>query len=305
MRIGYLILAHRYPEQLFRLIDRLNGEGIYFFIHIDKKVSRSVYDLIEEQLSDKENVRFIKRFTCYWAGYGIMQATLQGINEVVDSQYKIDHLILLSGQDYPIKSNRYIREFLIQKKGISFVNHKPFPQPEWQTENGGWDRVNAWHLIWRNIRYVFPVKNIFGNGRMSVLNPVWNFFYSIMPTPKRKFPLKLHPFGGAQFWCLCSSHFHFIYEFVQKHPKYVKHFKYVFVPDEILIQTIIGNANFQQSVVNDTLHFLEWDRPGAILNKADMNKILATYHLFARKFDNTVDAAVLDVIDKEILYSES
>lgn len=304
-KIGYLILAHRYPEQLVRLIDRLNGENIYFFIHIDKRVSQPVYHFIYERLSAKRNIRFIKRFKCCWAGFGIIQATLQGIKELIENQYEVDHLVLLSGQDYPIKSNSCIKEFLVQHKGTSFVNHKPFPQPEWHAENGGWHRVRAWHFIKEHTRYVFPGRNIFGIGRKSFLNPIWNFIHSLIPAFERKFPLNLHPFGGAQFWCLCNAHIHYIYEFVRKHPKYVRFFKYVFVPDEILIQTIVGNANFQQTVVNDTLHFLEWERPGAILNIADKKNIFSTYHLFARKFDTTVDAEILNEIDLGILYSQS
>lgn len=37
MRIAYIILAHNYPEQLGRLISKLNKDDVSFFIHIDKK----------------------------------------------------------------------------------------------------------------------------------------------------------------------------------------------------------------------------------------------------------------------------
>jgi hypothetical protein len=303
-RIGYLILAHRYPEQLLRLVNRLDGKNVVFLVHIDKKVADPVNTYLQSQFFTKKNVRFIKRFTCHWAGFGIIQATLQGIKEAVENKIEVDHLVLLSGQDYPIKSNDYINEFLFRHKGFSFVNHKPFPQPEWKSENGGWHRVESWHFIRRHTRYVYPCRNIFGIGRMSVFNPVWNIAQSIMPKFRRTFPLRLHPFGGAQFWCLSNKHFHYIYDFIQRHPQYLSFFKYVFVPDEILIQTIIGNANFQQEIYNDTLHFLEWNRPGAVLNTSDKENIFSTYHLFARKFDTTVDANILNVIDSELLYKD-
>ena len=38
MRLNYLILAHKNPEQLARMIERLNGENIFFFVHIDADI---------------------------------------------------------------------------------------------------------------------------------------------------------------------------------------------------------------------------------------------------------------------------
>jgi len=37
MKIAYIILAHKNPDQIKRLVLRLNTEGTSFFIHIDKK----------------------------------------------------------------------------------------------------------------------------------------------------------------------------------------------------------------------------------------------------------------------------
>jgi hypothetical protein len=37
MKIAYVVLAHRYPDQLIRLIHRLNTENASFFVHFDKK----------------------------------------------------------------------------------------------------------------------------------------------------------------------------------------------------------------------------------------------------------------------------
>lgn len=99
MSIAYLILAHRYPKQLYRLVDRLNNENTSFLIHIDKKVNIGAFKSIVANLKHYENVYFIKRYTCNWAGFGIVQATFQGLKELQSRQIKFDYVCLMSGQD--------------------------------------------------------------------------------------------------------------------------------------------------------------------------------------------------------------
>ncbi|MGF1986665.1 MAG: hypothetical protein RMY62_002115 [Nostoc sp. ZfuVER08] len=60
MKIAYIILAHKYPEQLKRLIHRLNTENVSFFIHIDKKVEAKIYHQVVTLLKDFTNVFFSK-----------------------------------------------------------------------------------------------------------------------------------------------------------------------------------------------------------------------------------------------------
>jgi len=285
------------------LIDRLETEQVYFFIHIDKRTDAAVYDAITRHFAGKSNVRFVKRFECYWAGFGIAQATLQGIKEIVESGLDVDYIALMSGQDYPIKTNAYIQQFLQERCGTSFIEQLPYPHEKWDTENGGLDRVQKWHFVRKNFCHTYPDRDFLGNGRLRYLKPIWNKIRFHVPTFKRTFPLGMQPCGGAQFWCLHKKHFQHVYDFVHRHPDYVRFFKYVFVSDEILIQSIIGNAGFGSEIQNDTLHFLEWLRPGATLYTSDKEKIFSTYHLFARKFDATVDENIMDIIDREILFA--
>ena len=51
MNIAYIILAHKYPRQLIRLVNRLNTEKTYFLIHIDKKTNNDIYQEIVQGLS--------------------------------------------------------------------------------------------------------------------------------------------------------------------------------------------------------------------------------------------------------------
>jgi len=298
MRVTYLILAHRYPEQLYRLVDRLNFQGVNFLIHIDKKVDDPTYSQIVKELMPLGNVHFIKRFTCYWAGFGIAQATYQGLLEALERNIPFDYLCLMSGQDYPIKTNEYIQSYFADNKGKSFINTIPFPNPIWTKHNGGYDRIQNWYYVNSENQYGFPHKLF--SSRPTLTRFISKTIGKIIP--KRNFPSKYKPFGGAQFWALHYNHVKYVVDNIKSNPQYFNFFKRVVVSDEILFQTLMGNhPHRKDEVIDHTLHFLEWDRKGATLNMEDKENIADTFHLFARKFDYNVDAGIMDWIDSNIL----
>jgi hypothetical protein len=106
--------------------------------------------------------------------------------------------------------------------------------------------------------------------------------------------------GSIRTAALDRTHARYVYEFVRSHPRFVRFFRYVTVPDEIFFQTIIGNSPYAREVHNDTLTFVEWYRR-AVLHRGDLEALRSTYHLFARKFDPFVDAEILDLVDRELL----
>ncbi|WP_143960710.1 beta-1,6-N-acetylglucosaminyltransferase [Litoribacter populi] len=297
MRIVYLILAHRYPEQLIKLVDRLNMDHTHFLIHWDKKVGNNDFSFLESTFLKYGNVEFIKRYTCHWAGFGIVEASYEGLKLVVEKNIPCDYLCLMSGQDYPIKSNEYILNFFERHNGKSFINYNLLPHPTWRDHNGGYDRLTNWYFVTKSQQYGFPNKLFRSRPRLSHLikNTIGKLF------PNRKFPSGFIPYGGAQFWALNIKHVKYIYEAIYGNPDFYKFFRYVMVADEFMFQTIMGNYPNQEELVNTTLHFLEWDRVGAILNYGDKENILNTDHLFARKFDFNVDPSIMEYLDNQVL----
>jgi hypothetical protein len=101
MKIAYIILAHKYPDQLIRLIERLDSDNTSFFIHVDKKTAEADYRKMLD-LRTRKNVHFIKRYNITWGSFGLISATLKGIQAVLASTSPCDYAFLLTGQDYPI-----------------------------------------------------------------------------------------------------------------------------------------------------------------------------------------------------------
>ena len=282
MRITYIISAYKNPEQLVRLILRLNADTTSFLVHVDKKTDKCLFDQMVCGTKHLSNVYFLKRYRCYWGGFGHVQATMEGLHEIFKRSIPFDYAILLTGQDYPIKTNEQIRTFLRQNGGKSLMEYFPLPSDNW--EGGGLQRVELWHLRLRNRHFVFPE-----NGRSWL---------------KRKLPGSFRPWGGSSYWCLSGECIRYIYKFIKNNSRFVNFFRFVDVPDEIFFQTIIMNSPYAGRVVNDDMRYIEWNDPAsgspAVLGRHDFEKIISAPKLFARKFDVNVDAEVLDLIDQEL-----
>jgi len=281
VHLAYLVSAYKLPEQLVRLVSRLSTPRCHFFIHVDRQTDDAVFDRMVEPLTAVPNVHFLDRHPSYYGGFGHVRATLKGIDALLRMNLSFDHIVLLTGQDYPIKSNDEIERFLGARGGQAFLEYFPLPFEEWR--GGGLDRFEHWH-----IRVA---------GRYLRLPPGrWG---------RRRFPSGMKPFGGSPYWCFSRECVEYIDEFVRRSPSFVRFFKYVNVPDELFFHTILLNSPLAETIVNDDLRYVEWrdiEVAGgpAVLRRSDFGKLMRSPDLFARKFDASIDASVLDMIDAKI-----
>jgi hypothetical protein len=284
MKIAYIVLAHKYPEQLVRLVSRLQTGNTSFFIHIDGKTDRETHSKIVNQLQDIPSVYFVKRHKCFWGDFNIIKATIEAINNLISSKIEFDYAILLSGQDYLIKSNAYLEHFLEKHKKQEFIEFCSLHSPEnkWYKQGGYYQslkRIEWWHLRYRSKHLCLQKQ--------------------------RRFLPGMEPYGGSQWWCLSKACLKYVQDFVERNPAFVNYFKYTFIPDELFFQTIVLNSPFKDQVINDDLRYVDWDNPNpnapATLLKDDFEKLNSSSKLFARKFDMTRDREILNLIDQQIL----
>jgi Core-2/I-Branching enzyme len=261
---------------LERLIRRVSNDRSVVVIHVDKKSDDRDYGDLVAGLADRPSVRFLERHTCHWGGFGHVRATLKGISELFDSEADFDHVILLTGQDYPIKPLAEIHDFFSRNHGTSYMGHNPLPSPLW-SPRGGLDRIEYRHL------------RLYG--------------HHLRLPGKQTFPRGLRPFGGGAYWSLSRDCIEFVRSFVTERPDVVDFFKRVDIPDEIFFQTVIMNSELAGTVVNENLRHIDWSRSArpAVLGVDDLEALRRSPKLFARKFDVTHDERVLDLIDLELV----
>lgn len=288
MRIAYIILAHRLPGQLGRLIKALNSPEDAFFVHIDKSADRrSGNDFLQRLLPSipaDATVAFLRRHACYWGSYGIVQATLEGIRAVCDSGLDFDRVVLLSGQDYPLRSVRQLKQYFEQHHSTEFIESFPLALPNrWTHQEGPFNdraRVGHWHVHLRSRSIQIPLP--------------------------RKFLRGMKPFGGSQWWALSMGCVRYLQAIVnRKGPELRSFFRYAFIPDEVFFQTLVSNSAYGEHISGFDLTFADWDRPAppypAVLRTADLPVLQASQKLFARKFDSEVDSDILDLLDEQVL----
>jgi hypothetical protein len=280
VNLAYIISAYQRLGQVARLVRRLHTDGVQFFVHVDRKTDASDYRALTESLRDLDSVHFLERHRCHWGGFGHVRATLKGIDELLSRGDAFDYTILLTGQDYPIKSNLYLDRFFEAQQPKSFMGVSPLPSPSW-SPRGGLDRIEYAHLRFygRHVRFPF----------------------------RRAFPTGLRPYGGGAYWALSRECIEYVGDFVHRRKDVVKFFRHVDIPDEIFFHTILMNSPLRETIVDDNLRYIDWSRSRrpAILHTGDLEALRASPKLFARKFDVHQDEDVLDLIDQQLLQEDS
>ena len=280
--LAYLLLAYKNLDQLVRLVTTLDTGRSVFFVHVDKSTDRSAWARELAALEERPSVRFVKPHRCGWGGFGLVTAILWGIGTALDSDIGWEHLVLLSGQDYPIKPVARIQAFFEDHRDESFVEYFLLPRADWPGR-GGMERIEDWHRhVGKRLVHVHAAR------------------YRL----RRSVPGGLRPYQGGSNFALSTECARYVRDFAAENPRFSRFFRHTSNPDESFFQTILLNSPLAAKVVNDDLRYEEWtagEAHPAILRAGDLPKLRRAEGLTARKFDTTVDAEILDLIDREIL----
>jgi hypothetical protein len=299
--INYLIISHKNPQQLLRLINRLRGIGNKFYIHIDIYSNQNEF----EELIFGEDICFIEnRFNCIWAHYNFVLATIELMKVSLVNRIGAK-LVLLSGQCYPIKKREQLEEIILEDKNSSFIQ---ITKPSW---NDFHRRINEYRFDLSNKRFDYIYLKTFNlhsiklmlRGKISLINLGLLLI-------KRKFALNLDFFGGSAWWVLnYELSLKFLDYYKRNKRKIDSFFKYSHCPDEFFFQTIINHLlnEDDNQIIYDSVTYVNWTRPNTVLpvtfEKDDINELqnLDNLKLFARKFDYDIDIQIMDLIDSNIL----
>jgi hypothetical protein len=288
---AYIILAHKDLDQVLQLLKRLDEQSAFFFVHIDKKVPPEELFVFSE-FSGK--LYMVERIRTEWAEFNLVKATLNAMKALQQTGKNFEMISLLSGKDYPVKSNEYIEAFYKTTGKRVFIEHYPLPNYVKWKHGGGMYRVN---------KYFFGLKLHQRYAAKTV-----NLLSALLPFLQRKLPGKLVPYGGSQWWTMDQYAIDYILDFVKEHPAYSTFHRYTFAPDEVFFQTILLNATDERllnSMQNNNKRYLQWKEAGAshpeVLNLTALPALLASDAFFARKFELHRDPEILDQINHACL----
>lgn len=280
MKIAHLIMTHKGPVQLERLLNRLTYSKFDLYVHLDKKVNIRDFEYLE----NLPNVFFIKnRVRCNWGGFSFVRAITESVREILSKETKYCYVNLLSAQDYPLKNNDYIYTFFKANEGKNFISFDECSESLW------WQQAKS-----RYEKYHFTDINV--RGRYQIQKVVNRFL------PKRNFPLRVKMYGSsnASWWMLTTECLNHVLKLIDKNKKIASFMRLTWGADEFFYPTLIMNSEIQSSAINNNYRYIQWAFESThpdILSINDLETISKTSCLFARKFDYRVDVAILDAID--------
>lgn len=283
LRLAYIISAYKLPDHLVRLVDLLDEPTTSFVVSIDRYTDDQTYHRMLAGLTGRRNVHVLPRHSSPYRSFGHVRSTLRGIEYLYAANIPFDYLSLMTGQDLPIKTNGVIREHLAANVGFGFLESFPLPTERWS--GGGLNRLNRLFLHTHRRDYSI------GRRRFGGLIA-------------RTFPFDLQPFGGSGYFTLYRDQIDEIRRFLATNRSYARFFAHTDMSDETFFHTILCNSSMADRLVNDNLRYIDWSNPAEIpslLRARDFDALKCASELFARKFDPTVDAEVIDRVVDELL----
>lgn len=240
MKIAYLILAHDNPAHLGRLLQALREDWTEAFVHIDRKSAMGEFG----PLQALPGTTFIAdRVSICWGGYSMVQAALNLVRAARAARPEPDWYVLLSGADYPIRSNEAIRAFLAESRS-EHISCDVMP---------GRDGRKFLSRL-----ETFRFEGALGHPKLRRV--ILHQTNRLLQHYKRDYRAVLGgmtPYCGGQWWALSRDAMAYILDFIRQNPRVVNFYKHALIPDEMFFQTILGNSSFASRIARN-LTYADW-----------------------------------------------
>lgn len=273
--IAYFLLVHRYPAQFKRLFKAIYQPGNQYVVHVDKSSGTALEKEISTFLKPYQDAEILEPQDALWGGYSLVEAELRGMTRLLEMDSNWTHYINLSGQDFPLKSQKYIREFFAANPGKQFIRALDQRKERPDTLN----RIS--HLF---------IEEYGGMVATGVARPY-------LPGDT--------PFIGTQWKAVTRSFCTFVCH-DPRVERFKKFYRNSFIADESFFQTVIMNSGDQGVVMNDDLRMIDWVPDGHIklrprnYDVEDIHQLKSSPDLFARKFDAENDMQILSLLEHHL-----
>ena len=295
-RHSYLILAHKNWMQLQDLLSLLDHPQNDIYLHVDR-FARG-WDASALQRSVQQGT--LKVLSTRYAGWGsesLIDATLDLLRVAAQSPHAYYHLI--SGMDLPLRPQEEIHAFFANAGNREFV--------DWKSDTISsavfQDRLQTFHLF-QNAR-----------DRSRFLRELDRALLRLQAAlgVNRLKRCTVRFQKGSQWFSITQA---FAEYCLRQAPDYRPYFRFSKCADELFFQTILQNSPFQERRAVETyddehatMRYIDWDRGSAsspyVFRAQDLDAILQSGMLFARKFDETIDPAIIQRIKSAVFASSS
>jgi hypothetical protein len=273
MRLAYVITAYKLPGQFGRLLDAIWHPDDAFAVHVDAKTPPETRAAFEAAAAGRPNLRFVEPVRVTWGGFGLCEAEWRALNLLAREGGSWGHLINITGQDFPLKDRASMLAELQRRPGANHMHLKRLADlPAHFRRRGRW---LCWDVGDKVRRLPIP------NPRPRGFRDDWY---------------------GVGFHVLTRE----FCDWLVRTPLMEEcrsYYRRTWHPHEHWLQAMIMASPFRDTVVSDNKRFIRWVKGSGnprVLTMADLPQIEASDAFFARKFDEGVDSAVLDVLGRRL-----
>jgi hypothetical protein len=261
--IAVIVLSHRYPVQVARLVARITCSG--------DTVAAVHHDPSGEplRLPGSDRVALIPDpVPCQWGRLSLVMAVRRSLQWVRANVPELSWALIISGQDYPIRGMGSIEAELGAARADAFIRH-------FRVDGDAADDVHPWQATTRQ-RYLY-------RRRLP-----WSARSVPLPWPRRHHCRDgVHLYAGDMWVNLSAGAVDKVLDSPLNGPL-VRYLRWAPVPDETWAATVAVNGSPELAVVNDSRRYIRWQqgaRHPAALEQADLAALRASGAFFARKLD--------------------
>ena len=298
---AFLVLAHRQPEMLARLLGRLRAPGVHTFVHIDARMPLQPFLAALGGSDHHTLLQGPDRQAVHWCGFTMVEATVRLLRWAFYSTSAFRRFCLLSGADYPIRPIEEIGAVLAADTEFIQVDRRLSP-----TGRSAFDRC---------ANQIFTGDRASLNSRTGI--PVLRQAARVAERATyREWPPGLQIFQGPEWWGLSRAAVASILDAWDAPNSPTAWFRLSRSPDEMIFQTLLKASTRADRIHRDYtgpdepdpddkvqgIHFVDWRTPGpeapATLELAHLPELLESRALFARKFDYVRSRQLMDELDR-------
>jgi hypothetical protein len=300
-RVAYLITSYTLPRQTLRLASVLRKAGPDATIVVHHDSRRCTVDRVRLEALGVELVE--PSSAVKWGEFSQLEMVLRCLRWLLMSS-DFAWLVLLSGQDYPVRPVAEIEQWLRDADVDAFIETARCDPPAFRAEID--EFASRYHYRWRPLPATIatPVARIAARGGPLIRSRVMtNRPWIGVRALRSPFGPQLICHRGLDWFTLSRGAVEAVNSFVDTRPEVLDFYRRTLIPTESFVHTVLAN-DVRMRLSSDHRRWVAFDdehrsRP-RVMRMGDLESMLASGAHFARKFDETVDRAVLDEIDGRV-----
>lgn len=301
MKHAYMIMVHKNSYTLEKLLELIDNPLNDIFIHVDKKCTDFDF-FMYQAIVKKSRIFFLdKRIIVNWGGYSQVKAELELMKYAVNKgNYRYFHL--LSGQDLPLKTQKFIHEKCSKSPNKLYLDYKTDINLDTDFGKKLYLRCSVNHYLqeWRNKSSIGWInKSITFLDRFLIAVQFYILKRDFIK--EKQIPLVY----GSNWFSLPQKVVELI---ISNEEKIEYYFSNASFCDELFIQTILAGSS-QKFDIEDNLRYIDFGRSNLkghlyIWKDKDFEELISSSNFFSRKFDENIDRKIIDKITEYIKVCE-